>query len=44
MATATPENTQALPTGTRIEEFFIERVLGSGGFRITLLHQVTKRR
>jgi serine/threonine protein kinase len=28
---------QALPAGTRIEEFVIERVLGSGGFGITYL-------
>ena len=28
---------QALPRGTRIEEFVIERVLGSGGFGITYL-------
>jgi serine/threonine protein kinase/cyclophilin family peptidyl-prolyl cis-trans isomerase len=31
------ESTQALPPGTRIEEFVIERVLGSGGFGITYL-------
>ena len=30
-------NAQALPAGTRIEEFVIERVLGSGGFGITYL-------
>jgi formylglycine-generating enzyme required for sulfatase activity len=30
-------NSQALPAGTRIEEFVIERVLGSGGFGITHL-------
>jgi formylglycine-generating enzyme required for sulfatase activity len=30
-------STQALPAGTRIEEFEIERVLGSGGFGITYL-------
>jgi formylglycine-generating enzyme required for sulfatase activity len=30
-------STQALPAGTRIEEFVIERVLGSGGFGITYL-------
>jgi serine/threonine protein kinase len=34
---AQPTNTQALPPGTRIEEFVIERVLGSGGFGITYL-------
>lgn len=28
---------QALPAGTRLEEFVIERVLGSGGFGITYL-------
>ena len=28
---------QALPAGTRIEEFMIERELGSGGFGITYL-------
>lgn len=32
-----PTNTQALPPGTRIEEFVIERILGSGGFGITYL-------
>ena len=33
-----PEPTgQALPPGTRIEEFVIEKVLGSGGFGITYL-------
>ena len=30
-------STQALPAGTRFEEFVIERVLGSGGFGITYL-------
>ena len=30
-------HTQALPPGTRIEEFVIEKVLGSGGFGITYL-------
>ena len=30
-------SSQALPSGTRIEEFVIERVLGSGGFGITYL-------
>ena len=34
---AQPTNTQALPPGTRIEEFIIERILGSGGFGITYL-------
>jgi serine/threonine protein kinase len=29
--------TQSLPVGTRLEEFVIERVLGSGGFGITYL-------
>jgi formylglycine-generating enzyme required for sulfatase activity/predicted Ser/Thr protein kinase len=33
----TPISSQALPGGTRIEEFVIERVLGSGGFGITYL-------
>ena len=30
-------STQALPAGTRLEEFVIERVLGSGGFGVTYL-------
>ena len=30
-------STQALPAGTRLEEFIIERVLGAGGFGITYL-------
>jgi formylglycine-generating enzyme required for sulfatase activity len=30
-------NTQALPPGTRLEEFEIKRVLGAGGFGITYL-------
>jgi formylglycine-generating enzyme required for sulfatase activity len=30
-------NSQALPAGTRLEQFIIERVLGSGGFGITYL-------
>jgi formylglycine-generating enzyme required for sulfatase activity/serine/threonine protein kinase len=30
-------NQQCLPAGTRLEEFVIERVLGSGGFGITYL-------
>jgi hypothetical protein len=39
METANPniEHGQALPAGTRLEEFVIERVLGSGGFGITYL-------
>ena len=40
MTSATPPaepSGQALPPGTRIEEFVIERVLGSGGFGITYL-------
>jgi TPR repeat protein/serine/threonine protein kinase len=37
----TSDNTQALPTGTRIEEFIVERVLGSGGFGITYLARDT---
>ena len=28
---------QSLPPGTRLEEFVIERILGSGGFGITYL-------
>ena len=32
-----PANTQALPAGTRVEQFVIERVLGSGGFGVTYL-------
>jgi serine/threonine protein kinase len=32
---------QALPAGTRVEEFVIERVLGSGGFGITYLARDT---
>ena len=31
------ETTQSLPIGTQLEEFIIERVLGSGGFGITYL-------
>jgi serine/threonine protein kinase len=32
---------QALPAGTQIEEFIVERVLGSGGFGITYLARDT---
>jgi hypothetical protein len=32
-----PDHGQALPAGTRLEEFFIERVLGSGGFGIGII-------
>jgi serine/threonine protein kinase len=32
-----PSHGQTLPTGTQLEEFIIERVLGSGGFGITYL-------
>jgi serine/threonine protein kinase len=39
---ANPEPSgQTLPAGTRIEEFVIERVLGSGGFGITYLARDT---
>jgi hypothetical protein len=31
------DNTQALSSGARLEEFVIERVLGAGGFGITYL-------
>jgi serine/threonine protein kinase len=34
-------SSQSLPTGTRLEEFIIERVLGSGGFGITYLARDT---
>ena len=41
-----PESTaptgQALPAGTRLEEFEVERVLGSGGFGITYLARDVK--
>jgi formylglycine-generating enzyme required for sulfatase activity len=38
---AQPISTQALPPGTRVEEFVIERVLGAGGFGITYLAKDT---
>jgi len=38
---SSPISTQALPAGTRLEEFVIERVLGSGGFGITYLARDT---
>ena len=38
---STPINAQALPTGTRLEEFVIERILGSGGFGVTYLARDT---
>jgi serine/threonine protein kinase len=41
---ASPTSNQALPAGTRIEEFVIERVLGSGGFGITYLARDTSLR
>ena len=34
-------DSQALPAGTRLEEFMVERVLGSGGFGITYLAKDT---
>ena len=41
----TPESTapsgQALPAGTRLEEFEVENVLGRGGFGITYLARDT---
>ena len=37
----TPINAQALPAGTRLEEFVIERILGSGGFGVTYLARDT---
>jgi serine/threonine protein kinase/formylglycine-generating enzyme required for sulfatase activity len=40
METSAPDS-QALPAGTRLEEFMIERVLGSGGFGITYLARDT---
>jgi formylglycine-generating enzyme required for sulfatase activity/predicted Ser/Thr protein kinase len=36
-----PISTQALPAGTRLEEFVVESVLGSGGFGITYLARDT---
>jgi len=39
--TPTTDHGQALPPGTRLEEFVIERVLGSGGFGITYLARDT---
>ncbi len=41
MDPSAPANTQALPPGTRLEEFEIERVLGAGGFGITYLARDT---
>ena len=38
---STPINAQALPAGTRLEEFVIERILGSGGFGVTYLARDT---
>jgi serine/threonine protein kinase len=38
---SSPVSNQALPAGTRLEEFVIERVLGSGGFGITYLARDT---
>jgi uncharacterized protein (TIGR03790 family) len=38
---STPITTQALPAGTRIEEFVIERGLGAGGFGMTYLARDT---
>ena len=35
-------NTQSLPAGTRLEEFVVEHVLGSGGFGITYLARDTR--
>jgi hypothetical protein len=37
----TPINAQALPAGTRLEEFVIESILGSGGFGVTYLARDT---
>jgi formylglycine-generating enzyme required for sulfatase activity len=37
-----PPQTQSLPAGTRLEEFVIERVLGSGGFGITYFARDTR--
>ena len=41
MDTSTSDS-QALPAGTRLEEFVIERVLGAGGFGITYLARDTR--
>ena len=38
---SSPISSQALPAGTRLEEFVIEQVLGSGGFGITYLARDT---
>ena len=38
---STPINAQALPAGTRLEEFVIESILGSGGFGVTYLARDT---
>jgi serine/threonine protein kinase/formylglycine-generating enzyme required for sulfatase activity len=38
---STPINAQALPAGTRLEEFVIEGILGSGGFGVTYLARDT---
>lgn len=40
METPTPDS-QALPPGTHLQEFVIERILGSGGFGITYLARDT---
>jgi serine/threonine protein kinase len=39
--TQSPSGGKELPTGTRVEEFVIEKVLGSGGFGITYLARDT---
>jgi serine/threonine protein kinase len=38
---STPSTGQALPAGTRLEEFEVEQVLGTGGFGITYLARDT---
>ncbi len=38
---STPINAQALPAGTRLEEFVTESILGSGGFGVTYLARDT---